>query len=81
MPADTSTLVSGAISALVSGEIMTTHQFEGPYYPDSLEIGTPSKGGSVKVYGNLDDPTTFETRVRSAMALRALAQDLANPEV
>jgi hypothetical protein len=59
---------------------MTTHQFEGPYYPDSLEIGTPSKGGAVKIFGNLDDPTTFETRVRAAMALRALAQDLANPE-
>ena len=80
MPADTSTLVTGAISALVSGEITTTHQFEGQYYPDSLEIGTPSKGGAVKIFGNLDDPTTFETRLRAAMALRALAKDLSNPE-
>ena len=74
-------IVSGSISALVSGDITTTHQFEGPYYPDSLEIGTPSKGGAVKIFGNLDNPTTFETRVRAAMGLRALAKDLANPEV
>jgi hypothetical protein len=65
----------------VTKEIVHLHQFEGPYYPDSLEIGTPSKGGVMKIFGNLDDPTTFETRLRAAMALRALAQDLANPEV
>jgi len=77
-PADTT--VSGEIFALVSGEVVTVHRHEGPYYPDSLEIGTPSKGGAVKVYGNLDDTTTFETRLRAAMALRALAQELADPE-
>jgi hypothetical protein len=88
--------VSGSISAVmsgattltgtnvVSGEVAHTHtyQHEGPSYPDSLEIGTPSKGGCIKVFGDLDDPTTFEERLRAGLALRQLAIDLiANPEV
>jgi hypothetical protein len=75
------TIVSGSVDALVSGEIVCIRRYEGPYYPDSIEYGTPSKGGAIKVFGNLDDTTTFETRLRAAMALRDLAQDLANPEV
>ena len=63
----------------ITEEIVHIYLFEGPYYPDSLEIGTPSKGGVVKVFENLYDATTFETRVRAAMALRSLAQGLANP--
>ena len=72
--------VTGTIDLEVSGEIVCIRRYEGPYYPDSIEYGTPSKGGAVKVYGNLDDTTTFETRLRAAMALRALAQALADPE-
>lgn len=42
--------------------------------PDSLEIGTPSKGGSIKVYGNFDDMGEFMAKVDRAMEVRRHAQ-------
>jgi hypothetical protein len=42
--------------------------------PDSLEIGTAGKGGSVKVYGNYDDPAAFKKKIDAAMDCRAYAQ-------
>ena len=44
-------------------------------FPDSIEIGTPSKGGAFKVYGNFDDKKTFEEKIINAMALRKFMQD------
>jgi hypothetical protein len=44
--------------------------------PDSLEIGTPSKGGAVKVYGNFDNPEGFKAKIDNAMQVRAHAQAL-----
>jgi hypothetical protein len=44
--------------------------------PDSLEIGTPSKGGAIKVYGNFEDADAFERKIAAAMQVRAHAQSL-----
>ena len=44
---------------------------------DSIEIGTPSKGGVLKVYVNTDDPEAAVRRVETGFSLRQYAQDLA----
>ena len=36
---------------------------------DSIEIGTPAKGGSLKVYGNLDNEKDFESRLSKGLVL------------
>ncbi len=41
---------------------------------DSLEIGTPGRGGCVKVYGSFDDPEGFKAKLSVAFELRKLAQ-------
>ena len=41
--------------------------------PDSLEIGTPSKGGAIKVYGNFSDKEIFKTKIDNALELRSYA--------
>ena len=38
--------------------------------PDSLEIGTPAKGGSIKVYGNFDNPEAFKKKIDNAFEVR-----------
>lgn len=43
--------------------------------PDSLEIGTPAKGGGIKVYGNFLDMDSFKARIDNAIALRLYAQE------
>ncbi len=48
--------------------------------PDSLEIGTPSKGGVVKVYVDFSDVVDTEQRIRNAMAMRDLANQLYSGE-
>ncbi|GEM_PF-455192 len=48
--------------------------------PDSLEIGTPSKGGVVKVYVDFSDVADAEQRIRNAMAMRDLANQLYSGE-
>lgn len=42
--------------------------------PDSIEIGTPSKGGAVKIYGDFTDPEAFKDKVEKAAEVRAFAQ-------
>jgi hypothetical protein len=42
--------------------------------PDSLEIGTPAKGGAIKIYGNYDDPESFKDKVDKAISVRLHAQ-------
>lgn len=44
---------------------------------DSIEIGTPGKGGVLKVYLNTDDPEAAVRRIETAFSLRQYAQDLA----
>jgi hypothetical protein len=41
--------------------------------PDSIEIGTPGKGGCVKVFFDAGDPEDAEKRIRNAMILRERA--------
>ncbi len=41
---------------------------------DSLEIGTPGRGGCVKIYGNLSDPEGFKAKLDIAFELRKFAQ-------
>jgi hypothetical protein len=45
--------------------------------PDSLEIGTPSKKGALKIYFDAGDPVEAERRIREAFRLRGIAEVLA----
>lgn len=49
---------------------------EGSPFQDSIEIGTPGKGGAIKIYGDFVDPAGFEARIREAVRLRKMASDL-----
>lgn len=42
--------------------------------PDSIEIGNPSKGGAVKIYGDFSKPEAFAEKIRNAKTVRAEAQ-------
>ena len=42
--------------------------------PDSIEIGTPSKGGAIKVYGNFDDEVAFKKKIDAAKVVKDYAQ-------
>ena len=49
-------------------EITTTlHKTENP---DSIEIGTPSKGGALKVYGDFINPDAFKLKIDNAIEVR-----------
>ena len=41
--------------------------------PDSIEVGTPSKGGAVKIYGDYSRPESFKKKILSAKAIREFA--------
>lgn len=64
----------------IIGIYQHVHRDEGPRYTDSIEIGTPGRGGVVKVFGNLDDPEGFEKRIREAFRLREIARELADKQ-
>ncbi len=49
---------------------------EGSPFQDSVEIGTPGKGGAIKIYGDFADPAGFEARIREAVRLRKMASDM-----
>ncbi|MFA5002025.1 MAG: hypothetical protein WC502_03500 [Methanolinea sp.] len=49
---------------------------EGSPFQDSIEIGTPGKGGAIKIYGDFADPTGFEARIWEAVRLRKMTGDL-----
>ena len=38
--------------------------------PDSLEIGSASKSGKVKIYGNFNKPDEFKVKIKEAIELR-----------
>lgn len=42
--------------------------------PDSIEIGTPSKGGAVKVYIDASNPLVAKVKIAQAMELRQYAE-------
>ena len=43
--------------------------------PDSITIGTPSKGGELKVYFNAKDPIETNALLDRAFTIRKLAQE------
>ena len=42
--------------------------------PDSIEIGTPGKGGALKVYGDFSIKGVFQAKIDNALEIRAYAQ-------
>ena len=38
--------------------------------PDSIELGTPSKQGAVKVYGNFENKEAFKIKIDNALEMR-----------
>ena len=42
--------------------------------PDSIEIGTPSKGGAVKIYGAFSKPEDFKKKIDNAAEVRKYAE-------
>lgn len=44
--------------------------------PDSVEIGTPAKGGAVKCYGSFGKPEDFKKKIKQAFEVRKFAQEL-----
>jgi len=57
-------------------EVIVKKIVEGPAFQDSIEIGTPGKGGAIKVYGDFSQPEEFEKRIRDAVRLRKMTTDL-----
>ena len=57
-------------------EVIVKKIIEGPTFQDSIEIGTPGKGGAIKVYGDFSQPEEFEKRIRDAVRLRKITADL-----
>jgi hypothetical protein len=49
---------------------------ESPTYQDSIEIGTPGKGGAIKIYGDFGDPDDFQRRISEAVRLRKVAVEM-----
>ena len=41
--------------------------------PDSIEIGTPSKGGAVKIYGNFAELEAFKKKIDAAADVKKYA--------
>ena len=64
------------MGAPVLGTILHVHREEGRPLTDCLEIGTPGKGGMVKIHGDFADPQDFEKRIRAALTLRDIAAGL-----
>tara|TARA_Y100000310_G_C20688055_1_gene820366 strand:+ start:1311 stop:1493 length:183 start_codon:yes stop_codon:yes gene_type:complete len=46
--------------------------------PDSMEIGTPSKGGAVKIYCNFSDEEGTKLKIEKAFKARKILQEKAN---
>jgi len=43
-------------------------------YKDVLEVGTPGKGGAIKVYGDFKDVKGFKDKIANAVEVRKYAQ-------
>jgi len=62
---------------MTEAQLITVRKIlEGSPFQDSIEIGTPGKGGALKIYGDFSDPEGFEARVREAARLRKMASEL-----
>ena len=42
--------------------------------PDSIEIGTPSKGGAIKIYGDFANEEAFKKKIDAAKKVKEYAQ-------
>ena len=42
--------------------------------PDSIELGTPSKGGAIKLYGDFNKPEEFKKKIDKAKEVKEYAQ-------
>ena len=42
--------------------------------PDSIELGTPSKGGAIKLYGDFNNPEEFKKKIDKAKEVKEYAQ-------
>ena len=42
--------------------------------PDSIEKGTPGKGGAIKCYGDFNNPEEFEKKLLNAERVRKFAE-------
>ncbi len=73
MPPDLPTLPAGSGPGAVVVEYRHIHISEDP---DSIEVGTPGKGGCFKVYGNFRDPEGFKAKIKAAYDLRRYAAEL-----
>lgn len=63
----------------LSGMQVVTHiHREENVNQDSIEIGTPGKGGTIKVHFNADDPADAKRRIENALKVRGYAADLLN---
>lgn len=40
---------------------------------DSIEIGSPSKGGAIKIYGDFSKPEVFRDKINNAKEIRQYA--------
>ncbi len=56
--------------------VIHLHRQDGPMFQDSVEIGTPSKGGAVKVHFDANNLKDAEQRVRTAFYIREIAASL-----
>ena len=57
-------------------EIVVKKILENSPFQDSMEIGTPGKGGAIKVYGDFGNTPQFEQRIKEAVRLRKMARQL-----
>lgn len=63
-------------SAIIPVTCEHIHREEGPMFRDSLEIGSPSKGGALKIYYDASDIEGGKKRVKNAYTIRSYAQSL-----
>ena len=66
-----------AVPMLGTYQHVHTNRTEGPVYSSSITIGTPGKGGEVKIYFDPADPADAEKRIYEAFRLRDIARRLA----
>ena len=63
------------IDRAILKSIKVTHTVEHtpPQNTDSLEIGTPGRKGTIKVYGDFNDPDTFKLKIEKAILIQEFA--------
>jgi hypothetical protein len=52
-------------------DLIHIHRHENP---DSIEIGTPSRGGALKIYGDFSNVESFKIKILNAVKIRNFTQ-------